>query len=62
MREVRVNGTVVENTFNGGNVEEAFKVSRSNAQLIERTAKGVKLLKEKKARGFPLKEIARFVQ
>lgn len=62
MREVRVNGTLVENSLHGGNVEDAFKKSQGNAVIIERTAKGMKIVKAKRARGFPLKEIARFVQ
>jgi hypothetical protein len=62
MREVRVYGTVVENSLHGGNVDQAFKNSHGNAVMYERTAKGVKIVKAKRARGFPLKEIARFVQ
>ena len=60
MRELKVYGTTVENSLNGGNVDDAFAKSHGNAVIYERTAKGVKVVKAKRARGTPMKEIARF--
>lgn len=60
MQELKVYGTTVENSLNGGNVRDAFIKSHGNAVIYERTPKGVKVVAAKKARGFPLKEIAKF--
>ncbi len=60
MLEVRVNGVLIENSLFGGNVEDAFRKSHGNAVIYERSAKGVKVVKAKRAKGFSLKEIARF--
>ena len=60
MLELQSNGVTLENSLNGGSVEDAFKKSRSDAVVLEYTPEGKKVLRAKRAQGFRLKDIARF--
>ena len=60
MIEVQVYGTTVENSLFGGDVKAAFDKSQGDAVMLQVTSEGKKVIKSKRARGFKLKEIARF--
>ena len=57
--EVKVAGTTVE-MDNFFACEKAYKDSHGDAQLIRIDVNGRKLVKAKKAKGFRVKDIARF--
>lgn len=57
--EVQVAGTTVQ-MDNLYACENAFKNSHGDAVIYERTANGVKVVKAKRAKGFSIKDIAKF--